>query len=83
MIKKKKNTSESFHEKNEIFQSQKIPIPGIMFEISQIEVKDKVKWIFQTSEMDSPPGNPNPTWEYRQEFPLNVENVGGFFSSWQ
>lgn len=27
--------------KNEIFQSQKIPIPGIMFEISQIEVKDK------------------------------------------
>ena len=54
-----------------------------MFEISQIEVKDKVKWKFRMSEMDSPPGNPNPTWEDRQEFPLNVENVGGFFSSWQ
>ena len=54
-----------------------------MFEISQIEVKDKVKWKFKTSVMDFPPGNPNPTWEDRQEFPLNVENVGGFFSSWQ
>lgn len=84
MIKKKKEKNLwKFPWKSEIFQSQKIPIPGIMFEISQIEAKDKVKWIFRTSEMDSPPGNPNPTWEDRQEFPLDVENVGGFFSSWQ
>ena len=81
IIKKKNPLKVSM--KNEIFQSQKIPIPGIMFEISQIEAKDKVKWKFRISEMDSPPGNPNLTWEDRQEFPLNVENVGGFFSSWQ
>lgn len=41
MIKKKNPLKVST--KNEIFQSQKIPIPGIMFEISQIEAKDKVK----------------------------------------
>lgn len=68
---------------NEIFQTQKIPISGIVFGISQIEVKDKMKWIFRTSAMGTLPGNPNPTWEDRREFPVNVENIGGFFPTWQ